>query len=74
MWVIDTLKRDKENVKVFHCSYIAVISEICRISRSQIFNIKKESIPVLNRGKESIDLDDFHRVQTEFLIFSPEFL
>ena len=71
MWVIDALKRDKENVKVFHCSYIAVISEICRISRSQIFNIKKESIPVLNRGKESIDLDDFHLGSDRIFDFFP---
>ena len=74
MWVIDALKRDKENVKVFHCNYIGLISEICCISRSHIFNMKTESIPVLNRGRESIDLDDFHRVETEFLIFSLEFL
>ena len=71
MWVIDALKCDKENVKVFHCSYIAVISEICRISRSQIFNIKKESIPVLNRGKESIDLDDFHLGSDRIFDFFP---
>ena len=39
---MDALKREKKNEKAFHCNHIAqIISEICVISRRQMFNIRK---------------------------------
>ena len=41
---MDALKCEKENKNVFYCNGIAQrTSEVCGISRRQIFNIKKEA-------------------------------
>ena len=52
---MDDLKREKEKDKAFHCDDIALIkSEICGISKRQIFNMKKACTSTKSRTRSPL--------------------